>query len=766
MKITADATNDGFYGADKLRLFMFDNATDLQPQMASIDFPGSYAAATFSNYNETLDASEKSAIAMARLGSDTAPVKETQAGRTGWRLDASSSFASSDSKYKKDSYIAVDLSPTFTEGLDTDEAVKIEVDYYDDSYGGFAVIFSDHDGAMQGEYKQMSQTNTWRTATFTFDNASFANDFHNVDFAICASDFAFRGAYPYMKTIMGTSPVDVLIGAVRVSKVTKTVAPYDITVDTDYPGNVFIYGTYGTTMTFDITYDDPKGNYSSGTAKYTVKDYNGVTKLTKTQNFTGGKDILNIAYSELPLFGLYTLEIEVSGNNISQKKIVDFASSLKGATNLRYGTNLHYDWRGYTQEDIKDQIDMVYNAGIGITRSKITWNDVQKTIDGAYQMPDNVKNIFFANQYLDELGMENLCIIAQQNWAYVGDSDPYHWMTTEAQREDWAAFCAWVVDEENLGAYTKYFAIGNEFNLQGPGGWHPYDNYQSNHNADNYPHYVKLVKAAYPAIKTANPNAVVIAGEVGRFEDEWINACYDQGLADYANVVSFHAYETMTGPEYYANYKNGTVHTISPWAAAQEWYKLTTSHKNTTTGAYNRPWLTETGITSRNDAILEDLGVYATDSEQAKWLVRSYALWGYEVDKLFHYFDYENNFGIVRAHDYRTPYAAKPAYVAIATLNHYTGGPNFGPVAPTYIGSESDPRARGYRLNYSSSQNYPDGVIMAWKGDNAGAKQAYMSIPGANNLYVYDMYGNWKATIANGTNYSLTSEPVYVVKAN
>lgn len=69
-------------------------------------------------------------------------------------------------------------------------------------------------------------------------------------------------------------------------------------------------------------------------------------------------------------------------------------------------------------------------------------------------------------------------------------------------------------------------------------------------------------------------------------------------------------------------------------------------------------------------------------------------------------------------------------------------------------------------MNYSSSKNYPDGVIMAWKGELAGTKQAYFSIPGASNLNVYDMFGNWIAKIPNGSNYELEDSPIYVVKAN
>ncbi len=758
----AVAGTDGFYGADQIRVFLFDSIENIQPLTISMDLPGDSAYALFDEYDKLNYAVDTKAITSARLGSGDVPNVETASGRTGWRLDAS---------VEDSAYISVDLSGEFTDGLDTDETVRIEVDYYSDSYGGFAILYQSKKGEKEGLYNQLLKEGGWRTAVFDIDNASFANDSYGYDFHIITSDIAFRGKYPYMKNIMGTSAYDVLIGAVRVSKVKDSISPYDITVETGKPGNVFTYGTYGENMVFDITYSDPKGKYNSGTAVYTVKDSRESEVWSKRQDFTGGEDTLRIPYAELPLFGVYTLEIEVSGNGVSQKKVVDFSSALKGVTNLRYGTNLHYDSGTYTQQDIKDQIDLVYNSGIGFTRSKIDWNTVQKTVGGEYVMQDNV---LFANQYLDSLGMENLCILNQQNWAYVGSTTPYHYLTTQAQRDAWADFCTYIVTE--LKDYTKYYAISNEFNLQGPGAYHPYDHYQSNHNPDNYPYYVDIVKAAYPAIKAAYSDAVVVTGEVGRYEDEWIQECYDLGLADYSDVTSYHVYEYATGPEYYVDYQqsynDGTGNTwraISPWKSTQVASEFF--------GRYGeKTWLTETGAPSREDNILEDIpNLGLTHSEMARYLPRYFVLLGHELDQMFNYsftnnntgyFHNEDNFGIVRAHDWRTPFAAMPAYITVSALNYFTGDDDFVSVAPTFIGNESNYQARGYVVQYEKSENYPDGVIMAWKGDSAGTKTTIFSIPGANNLYVYDMYGNWKATIANGTNYTLTPEPIYVVKAN
>ncbi|MBQ9915149.1 MAG: hypothetical protein IJO50_03285, partial [Clostridia bacterium] len=342
-------------------------------------------------------------------------------------------------------------------------------------------------------------------------------------------------------------------------------------------------------------------------------------------------------------------------------------------------------------------------------------------------------------------------------------------------------FCEYIVNA--FKDYTTYYAIGNEFNLQGPGGWHPYENYQSNHNADNYSHYVKLIKTAYPVIKDADPNAVVIGGEIGRYEDEWANECYDLGIADYMDIFSYHIYGHGAAPERYVDemttYSDGSgysYHDLSPWASASKWRDLVSAHTNTQTGDKNGAWLTEIGVASRSDAIVSRMPeLPVTHTEQARILVRTYALVGHDIDKIFlynftnnemEYFgtDGENALGIINAHDHRTPFAAKPAYIAISAYTHFTSGNNAAPPAPEYIGNEADYRERGYKLTFTGTQYGT--TVMAWKSERGGNKVASLSIPGAENLDVYDLNGNYLDTVANGTNWTLSIDPIYAVKAN
>ncbi len=765
VKIPISPEADGFLGADKIKVFLFNNTTDLQPLKEAVEFPGNYAAASFASYNVKNEAVSKTAISKARLGTGAVPTLNSYDGRSGWVLDADNGHAA---------YIAVDLDGSFTDGLDTDETVQVEIDYLDDSWGGWALIYQGTDGEQQGSYQQMTNSGVWRTATFTLENASFANDCNSYDFFIAASDANLTNYRQTYKTFMGTSPFDVTIGAVRVSKLRDSISPFDIFVETDFAGNIFVYGEFGNEMQFDITYDDPKGKYTSGQAEYIVKNYNGVEVWKDTRSFTGGKDTLVIPYDKatgLVNYGLYTLEIKVSGNSISQKKIVDFAITLKGETNMHYGGNVHFDWEAYSQDDIKDIVSLFKTAGLGIFRTKVTWNDFDKNADGIAEIttPDHT---LWAQEYIDSVGLETLCILDCTNWAAADNVNGKNYCTLkQAQyRKSFADFCAWVVSPDNYGKYTDYFSVINEYNLYGPNNWHPYDNYTTNHQWDSYDDYVAIAKEVYPAIKASNSNATVITGELGRYEREWIDAAYAEGLGDYSDIFSYHQYEFYSGPEYYANYYHSTNQwwVTSPWGGTQDIKTRITKNMD------EEIWLTETGTSMRANEIGASVsGIPSTIDRASKWIPRTYALYGYELDKVFpyaftdnniDYFESENNFGIIRSHDYRTPFAAKPAYIGVAALNYFTGGAE--PVAPTFIGNESDRRERGFVLNYGPTKNYKDGVIMAWKGDNAGTKSFNPSISGASTLIVYDWYGNYVTTIANGASLELVPEPYYIVKAN
>ncbi|MBQ2695994.1 MAG: hypothetical protein IJF61_01680, partial [Clostridia bacterium] len=782
---------DGFAGADSVRAFFFyDDETGFKPITTGRNI-GYYAE--FYGALKTSPATCRNVS--ITYGDGTSPASHTTFG--------------GDPYYPliptggKTAYIKGDINDAMMNGLSEKAVVKARIGYWDTKSGkdsaGFAFLYQGTDGKPHSYYFPLLGTETYKTKTFYLYDASFANDCSTkkgdvkADFFIISSDAEFRTDE---HSFMGTSDAPAYLWDVQVEVLEDTIAPFDITVaptnPDKAPGNTFFYSDH---PSFDIDYYDPSGAYTSGTAVYTVKDYNGATVITKTQTFSGGFDRVSFTYNEMKnKMGVYTMDISVTGaDGISQTKTVDFAYAYK-ADNVSYrrGTNVHFDWNVYSKNDIKAITDLAKNAGFGMLRTKVSWPEIEPVpYSGQYSIPEN---ILYGNQYADSQGLELLEIIAINHSGYLIDNGKYvngvyqdddgtddwynvdgtwysyPWLKTEKQRTAYANMAAFVASNEGLGQYNKYFSIGNEFNNHGPHNTkHPYDHYaNSQHYHPTYQYYVPIHNAAYDAIKAKNANAVIVSGEVGRFEDEWIDACIDSGMK--GNVIAYHQYEYGTGPEAYfdtqvSNGDGTSWRNISPWKGLQQAYT------NWTTGDNRRIWQTETGWASVSEKYgSRSVQVPATDIQVAKWLPRMFALYTYETDKIFNYaftdnnldyFGMQNNHGIINSHDSRTPFSASPAYITMAAYGHFTNG--VAASAPTIVGT-GDRRACGYKVTFKAAK-YGD-TIMAWRGDNASALTTTVSISGANTLTVYDMYGNHKGIINNGATITLTPEPVYIYKNN
>ena len=64
-------------------------------------------------------------------------------------------------------------------------AVEIEVEYFDSSAGLFSINYDSIYGTAEAvEPIELKGTNTWKTHTFRFYDAKFANGYNGADFAV------------------------------------------------------------------------------------------------------------------------------------------------------------------------------------------------------------------------------------------------------------------------------------------------------------------------------------------------------------------------------------------------------------------------------------------------------------------------------------------------------------------------------------------------------------------------------------------------------
>jgi YVTN family beta-propeller protein/VCBS repeat-containing protein len=186
----------------------------------------------------------------------------------------------------------------------------------------------------------------------------------------------------------------------------------------------------------------------------------------------------------------------------------------------------------YSQAQINTALDALQATGIDTIRIMIPWAAVEP-LPGVYNWSavDRVVNSAAARN-IKVLGVLNSTPV----WAAVANTLPL--AGAPSNPAQFAQF-AKLVATRYKGKVSSY-EIWNE-----PNGllfWQP---------APSAAQYTTLLKGAYTAIKTADPNAVVVAAAVGAVVDfgnistnpvRFISEMYDAGAAGYFDALSFHPY--------------------------------------------------------------------------------------------------------------------------------------------------------------------------------------------------------------------------------
>lgn len=659
-------------------------------------------------------------VNMKAVQTNPRPALEEQKGKIGWKLDPDV-YASS--------YIRCKIDDAFIYALNGEFTPVVEITYFDSGYGGFCLYYDSRVGN-KGEFVQLENSEEWKTKEFYLYDAYFGNGLYTDDFWI-ATD---------LDEVMGQSSDAVIVSGVRVTKSEKS-APFNIKADTGKTGNIFFEGD---TVKFDVSYDNVTDKNYTFNAEYRVRDYNNnivKTYTAKKQAAPSLKD--SVTFSGLP-YGVYKLDIKLIGNNIEQEYTTEFSYSRKAdEINYHFGTNIHYDDETYTTEDAKNLSDLIKNSGFGFVRSSLRWHQIEKS-KGVYKIPETVK---FANQYLDEIGLEMLAIVYTENRLYT--SEPFYNLNAE-QMAAFKNYCKFVA--EDLKDCTDYFCMLNEIN-------HDTSGYLNNQQE-----YVNISKAGYEGIKAGNPNAFINGGSLAGWSRDYANKTYQLGILNYCDSYSMHIYDHMNGPETYYMYTSETDHRDN-------------LRRYDTTGI-KQAWITESGWPTRaaDDTSKEEISRQiakehdsASELRQAQWYARSMAINGDKsrIDKFFYYsmsdngidkFNIQSNFGILRAKNYSVPFAAKPAYIAVCAYNDIIGDAEF-------VG-DMITDGTGYANKYRRKDGSE--VICLWASEwyeQTGGTYNYKT--NAPYVVVYDMYGNAEYIENTTGTYGVkfTQEPVYVTSA-
>ena len=604
-------------------------------------------------------------------------------------------------------YILIGVSDDFIYEPEGEQAVIISVEYFDEGNGCFTITYDGIHNIPYGKSKtlltnspdivQLENTKKWKTHEFYIDDAKFTNGFQGADFRIAL--WAME---------MGMSPDKVYFGSVKIEK-TYMRDPIRIKENSNCYGNIFGPGEKNMSLEMKNVLDEPI------TAKFQCSIFDENDKRIDETEFEESFKAKQIISKSADLFGvkkfgLYTLKINITFNRdvgegmreYSSEEDIEFSFINKPKEKNK---NLFVSAHGL-EAGIDSTTKLARYGGFGGVRDEINWSDVEK-VKGKLSAPENADVLV---SKLTEEDLSTLLILGYENSLYDGGQTPH----TDEGIKAYANYCAYMA--KRYKGIVDTFEIWNEYNIS---------LFNSDPSKYDGAMYAKMLKAAYTAIKEANPNATVVGICAAGTDLAFMKKVLDNGGYDYMDAVSFHPYQWTGKFDIDLYLKN-----LRDVKALFEQY-----------GGAKPIWVTEVGATS------SECSAGVGETMQADYAVQMYVSSREDslCDRMYWYClqnvgidptSQEHGFGLVRAeYDTYTPHAAKPAMVAVAGMNSLLCNAKF--LEKRTIGN-----TRVYKFEKANGNN----IYAFWSDVESESVTLKCE---SKKVAVYDMYTNKISDLSN-----------------
>lgn len=215
---------------------------------------------------------------------------------------------------------------------------------------------------------------------------------------------------------------------------------------------------------------------------------------------------------------------------------------------LVVGLSTHIDRTG---TDYHRALTLVQEAGADSVRVDATWSRVEKE-RGVLSIPDRWRNIL---DIADARHIKVLLILDYGNQWYERSAKP----STPAARKAFVRYAAFVASQLRGKVY------GYEI-------WNEWDDTAGHTAAGSASDYVKLLKVVYPALKVADPSALILGGSVTSraIDDGYLAKLVELGALHYMDGLSLHPYVQCA--------KGSTVASWKSWMTTIEQHLSTLAH--------------------------------------------------------------------------------------------------------------------------------------------------------------------------------------------
>ena len=555
-------------------------------------------------------------------------------------------------------------------------AAAVKISYFDEGTGHFALLYKSGGEKRYSEPVLLGNTMQWKEYVFYLYGVDF-------DKSLCASDFCIDLA----PKIYGCSAEHIIFGSAEVEF--YEAAPVKINITSNgAAGNTFFETEE--VLLFAET-ENTSDSAFSAEMKISVLDDNEniVMNMQKTAELAAhGKSMTEL---KIPVtgFGIYILKLEficAGGRKICRTR---FAYSMRAQKNGRLGGCVHF-----TERDSAAVAPLMSACGFGYIRDGFLWKDYE-TQKGAFVFrPEWERYLGDA----EKAGLDMLTLLGFNNPLYHSGAP-----CVPKTSEEISAFGKYIHTLVSfLGSRCGMYEIWNEPNL-------------ASFSEDISPEaYIRVLKAAAPAVKSANPDAYIIGPGTCGEALPWVERFLRLGGGEYLDALSIHPYIWTPGPV-----DGGLFKKLSDTEALIQKYcpklKLVVSELG---------WSVQSGgVTRKSHAeyFVKSLAIAQSFKILEKYFMYEFQDSGISVS------DVERNFGFVEYWEAPTPYAAKPAYTAAAAFNKLIGGKT-----PDMLCGADNPDAITM-LRFKADDGF---TFMVW----SERREYILSAP--ENANIYDINGN------------------------
>ena len=610
--------------------------------------------------------------------------------------------------------------------------VEIDISYFDIGCGWFRISYDRENSGKTVYYDdtELYNTNSIITRTIRLEDAYFGNrcGMGGSDFIITVSES------DYGKPLC--------ITAVEV-RLLSTKGCIKIDAQSDAYGNIFFDDD---NRTFSVEYSNKSSNSIPFNACYEIKSADKtVTYHSETKNFTvGANSYINDSYSlsEVSDYNTYMLCITASDTTGEYESFYETPFSFcvgkkNGGINNRIGINGHFNKGRESENGMK----ILKKAGFGNIREGYYWKDFEVE-EGVYE---EIANCTECYSNAEENEMDILILAAYSNTIYC--ETERHLPATDAEREAFANYVYEILKARN--GNVDVIEIWNEPDLE-----------KFNANALGQEDYVRILKAVYEKVKPDYPNVKIAAPAISNvyFINTWLP---DMLAADIEGDDSYDAYKyfDILTIHHYRRYKlPQVVSDITPLFAYMEQYGCADKQ------IYHTEFGVHETVTQYNPTTGEGTMFKLGDDKQARLLTQYYLLiHGNNLGDRFYIYNFSNNgvienlqtnsSGIVKPDYYRVPYAAKPAFLAMANINNLLKNTDSAQVIES--------GSKNVLKYFNRDLNIEVYAFFTFEG-----KDTYTFTPMGENIEFFDMYGNRISIPLNNGSYTLniSESPIYAGK--